>query len=578
MCGFVGAVALQSGKLIDDSVVQQVQRGLDAIGHRGPDDSAIVQNEYYALGHRRLSIIGLGEAGRQPVVGLDSNVLVFNGEIYNYKELAAKYALDTVVDTSSDTQVLFALLKAQGEKVIGEFDGMFAFAFINRHGELLLARDRFGVKPLYYTLENGILRFASELRGLNETPKRLNTPVIHSYLKTGFYPTGEGKTFFTNIFQVEAGETLAFSRGASYPQRGTFSSTSTTSLSGDADKDLMAILERIRSKISVSDVPICFSLSGGVDSSLGLATFASSAAHQKGQMHAISCRPFSAEFSEEALAIHTAKALDVQLHVCSPPQMHSDDEAYEHLQRLTSVIEAPVRSPGVFMQEAVYRHARELGFKVIIDGEGADDLMGAYYGSISSTLTEMARERGNVYAAMQAKRLCQRTGMHWQKLLAKSALQSFHRRTSSGSAANSVSMKTSEIQDLAFHSSLPTLVQWGDRLSMHYSVEARPFYLFQEFLDWSTQLAPSMALSDGYNKWPMRKALASRYGLSDVAYNAKKFGYSTTGETFSSLIRLPLTDSTWRDFLSEAPATLADKKSDFRHLGAYVFFKSYGAI
>lgn len=581
MCGFVGAVSLESARRVNDKLVQDVRAGVGAIGYRGPDASCVVSNESYVLGHCRLSIIGLGAAGHQPAVAADGAALVFNGEIYNFRTLADKYALGRRGDITSDTQVLFTLLQTHGERVIAELDGMFAFAYRDRSGRVLLARDRFGIKPLYYFIDNGMLHFSSERRGFQGKTLPVDMESVQAYLRSGSYPAGEGRTFFADVSQVEAGQICLFSLNAKNPECRSYISPLNSVVPDGAGDNVAGMLERIRDKISVSDVPICFSLSGGVDSCLGLATFARGPGRTGEQIQAITCRPFSAEFSEEAAATSTAEKLGVRLHVCEPPEMRSEEMILEHLRRLTGVLEAPVRSPGIFMQEAVYRHARQLGFKVIIDGEGADDLMGAYYGSMSSTLIDVWRERGALYGSREAHQLAQRSGMRLSRLMAKCAYQYVLQRTSFGNTRRQEPFRSSEINDLVTRASLPTLVHWGDRLSMRYSVEARPFYLFQEFLDWSKGLRASEALVGGYNKWPLRAILANHYGLSDVAFNTRKYGYSTTADAFSGVARIPSADPAWRDFVVE---TFAGKRAvkrarvDFRALGVYLFLKDYGAL
>ncbi len=558
----------------------QVRKALVAIGHRGPDDSHVVEHDRYVLGHVRLSIVGLGTEGQQPVVDDDGTALVFNGEIYNYKVLAARYGVAGGINATSDTQVLYALLRAHGERIVRELDGMFAFVYRERGGRILLARDRFGIKPLFYAVRNGVLLVASELRALPGVVLQPDRDVLLDYVRTGFYPTGDNVTFFIDVKQVEVGTVVSYRPNATAAVETSY----VTGIDlGDPPRptaELETVLEHIRDKISVSDVPICFSLSGGVDSTLGLATFSHWNGRGREEIHAITCQPFTNEFSEAEVARATAAKLGVRLHVCSPPSMATESETLAHLQRLTYVLEAPVRSAGVFMQESVYRHARQLGFKVIIDGEGADDLMGAYYGNLATTLAQIGRENGIGAAYREARLFAARSGLRWTRLLAKTVLLALHKRTSLGGPAAGRSMRVAEINDLVGRSSLPTLVHWGDRLSMRYSIEARPFYLFQEFRDWSNGLPATAALQSGYNKWPLRDSLAQRHDLAAVAFNARKYGYHTAYDMFTNLAAQAGKDKSWKAFLDEAfPGVLANDaaRTSFRALGAYIFLQNYGA-
>lgn len=580
MCGFVGAFPILESQKVTEQLVAQVRKALLVIGHRGPDSSDVVDHERYVLGHVRLSIIGLGTEGQQPVVDDDGTALVFNGEIYNYKELAARYGVAGGSKATSDTKVLYALLRTHGERIVPELDGMFAFVFRERGGRILLARDRFGIKPLFYAVRNGVLLVASEPRSLPGVVLQPDRDMLRDYLRTGFYPTGANATFFIDVKQVEAGTVVSYLPNASAAVAAWYVTGTDLGTDPRPTAELETVLEHIRDKISVSDVPICFSLSGGVDSTLGLATFAQQNGRCRDEIHAITCSPFSREFSEVEAAEATAAKLGVRLHLCTPPSMATESEALAHLQRLTDVLEAPVRSAGVFMQESVYQHARQLGFKVIIDGEGADDLMGAYYGNIVTTLAQISREGGLPAAYREARLLAARSGLRWTRMLLKAALQTLLKRTSLGGQAFGRSMRVAEINDLVGRSSLPTLVHWGDRLSMRYSIEARPFYLFQEFRDWSNGLPATEALKDGYNKWPLRKSLAQRYDLTAVAFNARKLGYTTSSDIFSRLAMRAGEDRSFKTLLDEAfPGSLANDaaRTSFRALGAYIFLQAYGA-
>ncbi len=581
MCGFVGVLPLQKSQKTTQQASTDVHKALNAIKHRGPDDFHVVEHDRYVLGHVRLSIIGLGSEGHQPVVDDAGAVLVFNGEIYNYKELATRYGVAGGSNATSDTQVLFALLRAYGKRIVSELDGMFAFVYRDSVGRIFLVRDRFGIKPLFYAVRNGVLIVASELRALPGVPLHPDHDVLRNYIRTGFYPTGSNKTFFADVMQVEAGTVVSWVPDSTVADHVSYLTAMDLGEPPPTVADLETVLEGIRGKISESDVPICFSLSGGVDSTLGLATFAQWSGRGSEEIHAITCRPFSHELSEVEAATATAAKLGVRLHVCAPPYLASDTEALAHLHRLTNILEAPVRSAGVFMQESVYRHARDLGFKVIIDGEGADDLMGAYYGNLASTLAQISKEDGMVAAFLEAQKFAARCGLPWTRLLVRTAMVNVYKQMTMGGTANGLSMRIAEINDLIARSSLPTLVHWGDRLSMRYSVEARPFYLFQEFREWSNGLPAAEALKDGYNKWPLRKALAQRKDFDAIAFNTRKFGYSTTSEVFSGLALRASENKSWKAFLDETfsgPLANNAARTSFRALGAYIFLQVYGGL
>ena len=174
MCGFVGALRIGPGDATLDAGV--LERMRDRLAHRGPDDSGlwIAPNGRVGFGHRRLSIVDLSSAGHQPMVSADGrHVLVYNGELYNYRELRHELeGLGTRFRSQCDTEVVLEALVRWGHAALDRFNGMFAFAIWDRReGSLLLARDRYGIKPLYYTRAGGQFLFASEIKALLTQPE-----------------------------------------------------------------------------------------------------------------------------------------------------------------------------------------------------------------------------------------------------------------------------------------------------------------------------------------------------------------------------------------------------------------------
>ena len=190
MCGFFGSFS-PDGK-IDNSIKNQV-----SLVHRGPDSHKIFGDQYFNGDFFRLDIIG-GEAANQPMVSYDKNlVMFFNGEIYNYLELAKEYQISY---KNGDSRVAIELFAKKGVQIVKKFNGMFSIALYNkREKTLYLVRDRLGTKPLYYTKKNNIIYFASEIKAL-PIIKRINDDIVENYLNLGDYPVV--KTFFKNIYNV----------------------------------------------------------------------------------------------------------------------------------------------------------------------------------------------------------------------------------------------------------------------------------------------------------------------------------------------------------------------------------------
>ncbi len=271
MCGIAGIFDLKTAAAVDGGLVRQMT---DAIAHRGPDGEGVHVDGGVGLGHRRLAIIDLA-GGQQPMFSADRSIaLVYNGEIYNYRELIAELtALGCHFQTRSDTEVVIHAWDKWGEDCVKRFRGMFAFAlYDNRRNALFLARDRFGKKPLYYGVVGGrYLLFASELKALLVHPmteRRLDRKAVDSYLAYGYVPDPD--TIYAGIKKLPPAHTLLVRRGAplSSPTRYWRLKFNIRPVDeADAEQALIAELAEATRIRLMSEVPLGAFLSGGVDSS-----------------------------------------------------------------------------------------------------------------------------------------------------------------------------------------------------------------------------------------------------------------------------------------------------------------------
>lgn len=272
MCGIAGIIYAEAPKPVDPA---QVVRMCDVLAHRGPDGSGVWADDGVGLGHRRLSIIDLA-GSPQPMHTADGRaVIVFNGEIYNFRELRRELEQEGFTfRTSGDTEVILAAYRRWGVDCLKRLDGMFAFALFDRDKrELFLARDRFGVKPLFTAaLSDGSIAFASELKGLLTNPllrRQVNPQAIEAYMTWGYVP--DTHSILAGVEKLPAGHFWVIKQGhpPGRPQRW-WDIDFTQRVSG-SEKDLSAeLLELLRAGVRsrmVSDVPLGAFLSGGVDSS-----------------------------------------------------------------------------------------------------------------------------------------------------------------------------------------------------------------------------------------------------------------------------------------------------------------------
>jgi len=272
MCGIAGKLSWNYTP--DPEIVARMCRRM---AHRGPDDSGIISMKNVVLGHRRLSIIDLSERARQPMASSDGRYhIVYNGEVYNFQELKMTLERDGVVfRTTSDTEVVLYSYIKWGTDCLNKFNGMFAMAIWDSlKSELLLARDRFGKKPLYYHIGKGFMSFASELTSLMEDtdiPRNISIESVNCYLALGYILSP--LSYYEDVHKLEPATYLLLSAEGKILAKKRYwdYSRSFYVKTMESPKEISAnLIERIENAVKsrlVSDVPVGAFLSGGVDSS-----------------------------------------------------------------------------------------------------------------------------------------------------------------------------------------------------------------------------------------------------------------------------------------------------------------------
>ena len=393
MCGLCGIADFGEGGSPSSRTINDM---LDTIRHRGPDDAGVFAHRYVALGHARLSIIDLTCAGHQPMTDAAyQTTLVYNGEVYNFQELRAELAESGVIfNGHSDTEVVLQAYNRWGLSAFHRFAGMFAIAIWDgRREQLVLARDRFGIKPLYYSqLPNGIV-FGSEIKSLlasGEIGRDISPQGLHEYLWYG-NALGEN-TLFREVRKLPPASVLVRMRsGTSIFKYWTLEQVSRHSPGiSQGAKEVSRLLEEAVRRHLVSDVPLGVFLSGGIDSS-AIATFASR--HSASPLETFSA---SFDFSSSGSELPMAKRLATELKT-------SHHELHIKGRDLPETIEALVHCHDEPFGDAanipLYLMSRELGGKpkVILQGDGGDEIFGGY-------------RRHNVFSAERMWRLAAPAG------------------------------------------------------------------------------------------------------------------------------------------------------------------------
>jgi asparagine synthase (glutamine-hydrolysing) len=381
MCGIAG--------LVGDFVPGLIDQMNAAQAHRGPDGSGVFESprSQVALGHVRLAVLDLSEQAAQPMTSADGRfTLVYNGEIYNYRELRQSLSASGFPQTSSgDTQVLLYGLIRWGAAFVERLNGMFAFAFWDdRERELLLVRDPVGIKPLYYAEPRaGSLVFASEIKAICAHPDVRREPdfrTIQQHLT--FCHSCSERTALRGIRRLAPGTLLRWRDGASSTQLRTywhpnFSTGSHSDDSSDIDRLRSTVAEATRRQL-VSDVPVGSFLSGGLDSSLITAIAAAAGGRNHPfRSYTITYPPQSNRLDrahEDApYARRLASSLQLDFHdVEIGPQIAS------LLPQVVYHLDEPISDPAAITCFLICRLAREHGTKVLLSGQGADELFGGY--------------------------------------------------------------------------------------------------------------------------------------------------------------------------------------------------------
>src|SRR5882672_3692419 len=372
MCGIYGMVSERGAALRYPEVLDFMG---DALRHRGPDGHAVFTHPSAVIGTERLRIIDIHERADQPFAAPGSQVwLECNGEIYNAPEIRAEFP-EYPYRSHSDVETILPLYLARGPGIVPELDGMFGLCIWDRRTRtLLLARDRAGEKPLFYARVGQEILFASELQCILRHPdisRDLDDVAVAEYLRLGYVP--EPRTMFRAIRRVEAGTFVCFTEDGKqivrYWDPDPFVIEDRPPRS--AVRELRTLIERAVEKQVMSDVPVGVFISGGMDSSI-LATLAAKF------IGVDKVHTFSAQFAEESYdESGDAAVLAARIHTRHVPVRTDEETLLEALQNIIRGVAEPLADPAILPTFLLAREARRY-VKVILSGEGADELFGGY--------------------------------------------------------------------------------------------------------------------------------------------------------------------------------------------------------
>lgn len=552
MCGISGIINRRAVSVAP----ALIEKMTDLIKHRGPNGFGYYFGDNFAFGHRRLAIIDLSDAGHQPMSYMDRYVITFNGEVYNYLELRAELlSAGYTFHSATDTEVIMAAYDYWGTDCVNRFNGMWAFAIYDVRKKLIFcSRDRFGIKPFYYSSSNERFVFGSEIKQLLlfEEKRQANHGILCDYLVSGLLDHTD-ETFFRNVMALPGGHTLTYCLSENTVSINRYYSIhldpglNALDEAGAVERYRQEFIRAVSFRLR-SDVPVGTCLSGGLDSS-SVASIASERYQGSSGCRFIGIHAKSSErqTDESAYAIMVAEAKRIDLRTITP----TAEDFKEVLDEVFYTQEEPFGSPSIFMQYFVMRKAKAMGCTVMLDGQGGDEtLLGyvRYYPAyllslpLSHVLRGFLQARKNsqlsvkqllsycLYFSSSALRIGRLKKRCW--FIKAEYLGKFEWVKKAARSNLSIS-RLHEIE--IFHLCLPQLLRYEDRNSMRHSVEARLPFLDYRLLETALSVNNRYKICNGWTKYLLRKAM-EKVLPEQVAWRKNKLGFNAPDKTWLQAI------------------------------------------
>ncbi|MFL2746750.1 MAG: asparagine synthase (glutamine-hydrolyzing) [Gammaproteobacteria bacterium] len=541
MCGISGIINI-NGSLVG---AEEIERINDLIKHRGPDDEGYFFEKNFAFGHRRLAIIDLTDAGHQPMHFKDRYVITFNGEIFNYVELREELKeLGYVFETSTDTEVILASYDKWGKEAVSRFNGMWAFALYDRKQNIIFcSRDRFGVKPFYFSSTRSKFVFGSEIKQIIELQHQriVNKKILADYLVTGMQQH-TNETFFSGVEKLPQGCNLIFdiTKGSFTCQRYYYLENE-ISLNGDKDKYKKLLESSIELRLR-SDAPFGSLLSGGIDSSIISSISQGLLKSENKKLVSLHSKSMEKITDESAFAQQVADYCDLDLNIIKP----STDEFKGFMNEVVYTQEEPFQGPTVFMQYLVLREAKKLKLKVVLDGQGGDETLLGYPKYYVLYMHHVYKKYG-IFKALKTLKIIKDNsaqsyfvvlyylvGMSFPSLRKyvhtrqASYFKSFFLNLSDYSYLDDLAKSTSNDKEMQMveilETNLPVLLKVEDRNSMRHSIEARLPFIDYRCVEEAISMGLEDKINEGWTKYTLRQ-IGSGILPKSICWRKDKIGF-----------------------------------------------------
>ena len=541
MCGIAGIIKF-NGSSISTNEIDELT---DSLAHRGPDGRGtwFNQNKNIALGHRRLSILDLSDAGHQPMISKDGFLtLVLNGEIFNFIEIKneLKDKGHTFI-SHTDTEVVLTAYKQWGLKMLDKFNGMWAMAIYNSKTHCLtLSRDRFGVKPLYYFYDENELVFASEVKSLHKHLGQrvsINDKTIEALLRFDHSYHGTDQTYLNEVKSLKAGSNLILDNGKI--ELSQWYSLAKTKVPKNFDEQASVLKEILKDAIKIrlrSDVPIGTCLSGGIDSGAISSLINTFNANDDQRFSNFTHRSFCAGFpgldldeTKDAERLANQLGINLDVEIVEAPSTHFLEQAMRQT-------DGPMPAFAFFPIWQLYGYIKKQNITVTLDGQGADEMLGGYYlgyeamkgalelgdlfwlydlkrtyGDIHPKAQQWASDHFNNVKEEKIRQITQTLKLPVKKLLALIRLYTFKPLKVARSNITDPSIKDNTFEDALynqfFKTPLPFLLHQYDRASMANGIECRMPFMDYRVVEYIFSLPAQSKVGGGYTKRVLREAL-----------------------------------------------------------------------
>ena len=540
MCGLAAIYNLKNKNFDTSDLLDQM---MNEVKNRGPDSYKKYISDDIELGHRRLSIIDLKESANQPFQFKDRYYLIFNGAIYNYLELKKELSIvGYKFYTNSDTEVLIASYDYWGENCLNRFNGMWAFIIWDKLKKVLFtSRDRFGIKPIYYSEKDGNIFFASEIKQLRKVGigSKANMDEISKFIYTGLVGTSY-KTCFESINQIPPGYNLIIKKNKKIKLKKWYDLFE--SANKKKSENIVKLIDESIKLRTRCDVDLGILLSGGIDSSFltrSLNLFKKefkifhSATHEK-------------ETNELFFAKQISQSINKKLNIKIP----TDNEFWNNINKICYLQDEPFGSPSIFMQFFILEEAKKHNCKVILDGQGADEIFLGYkrymalpifnalksfnikkfiYAIVDlntrnqnlSFLVKIQYIFGQIFSQIRILRMRHR--FNFINLSTKKSKEIYD--TLSKNVWDYFSLQYLEI----YKYSLPSLLRFADRNSMHNSIELRVPFLDHRVVEECITMSLDKKIKNGWDKFPLRN---SGRLIKQISLRESKLGFASPSKTW----------------------------------------------